>query len=37
MPPAITSFRRRYPDVELSLVEAEPEESIAMLKLVIAS
>jgi DNA-binding transcriptional LysR family regulator len=31
MPPAIAEFRRVYPDVELSLVEREPEGLLALL------
>jgi DNA-binding transcriptional LysR family regulator len=31
MPPAIAAFRGAYPDVELSLVEGEPEELVPLL------
>src|SRR4051795_7612422 len=32
VPPAIALFSQRHPSVDLSLVEAEPEESLPMLK-----
>ena len=32
VPPVVAVFHERYPDVELSLVEAEPEDSVRMLR-----
>src|SRR5262245_16060754 len=32
VPPAVAAFNGRHPEVELSLVEAEPEESVQMMK-----
>lgn len=32
VPPAVSLFIARYPDVELSVLEAEPEESVPMLR-----
>jgi DNA-binding transcriptional LysR family regulator len=32
IPPAVSLFSARYPDVELSVLEAEPEESVPMLR-----
>ena len=32
VPPAVSEFIARYPDVELSVFEAEPEEAVAMLR-----
>ena len=32
VPPAVSLFSARYPDVELSVLEAEPEESVPMLR-----
>jgi len=32
VPPAVAAFNSRHPEVELSLVEAEPEESVQMMK-----
>jgi DNA-binding transcriptional LysR family regulator len=32
LPRAVAAFHRRYPDVELSLVEAEPEEATQLLR-----
>src|SRR5215468_10732279 len=32
MPLAIADFRRRHPDVELSMIMAEPDESLPLLK-----
>ena len=32
LPPAIALFARRHPEVELSFMEKEPEEAVAMLR-----